>query len=67
MEEKKQTQAGQQQAGQNPTLNEPGAQVADYGNPTGGSATEDEQSGANPQRSEGGRGTESGNETLGNP
>lgn len=28
--------------GQNPTLNAPGSKVADYGNPTGGSAAEGE-------------------------
>ncbi|HUC80728.1 MAG TPA: hypothetical protein VMR70_07405 [Flavisolibacter sp.] len=66
MEEKKNTQPENQQAGENPTLNEPGARVPDYGSPTGGASTENEQ-GNTGQRSENNRGTEGSNETLGNP
>ena len=54
---------------QNPTLNNPGSKVADYGNPTGGSATENtsqNKQGRNPQR--GNASTEENtNDTIGNP
>ncbi|HEX8316196.1 MAG TPA: hypothetical protein VF609_14440 [Flavisolibacter sp.] len=43
-DEKKQQQDGQT-GEQNPTLNSPGSQVADYGNPTGGSAAGSPQEG----------------------
>jgi len=55
---------------QNPTLNNPGTKVADYGNPSGGSATENnnqnQQQGSNPQRGNAGASQDS-NETIGNP
>ena len=53
---------------QNPTLNNPGAKVADYGNSTGGSAVEDasQQQGSNPQRGNTGK-EEDHNDTMGNP
>lgn len=41
MEENKQGRNEQQVGEQNPTLNAPGSKVADYGNPEGGSGTED--------------------------
>ena len=55
---------------QNPTLNNPGTKVADYGNPSGGSATEDnsqnQQQDSNPQRGNADASQEN-NETIGNP
>jgi hypothetical protein len=66
----KDQQSNQQQPSvgeQNPTLNQPGTQVADYGNVTGGSANESveqEQNSSNDERS--GSSTK-GNETMGNP
>jgi hypothetical protein len=54
---------------QNPTLDSPGSQVADYGNPTGGSANETAgqgQQGSNPQRGNSDAATEQ-NGTIGNP
>lgn len=58
----------QQSGEQNPTLNSPGAKVADYGNPTGGSAndTGDAEAGGNSRQTddEADRGN---NETMGNP
>lgn len=59
-------QAQQSSGEQNPTLHQPGTQVADYGNVTGGSAdvnVEVEKSGENTGRSGGG----AGNDTVGNP
>jgi hypothetical protein len=63
-----QANQGQQSQGeQNPTLNQPGTQVADYGNVTGGSANgnvEQEQQGRSNEQS----GSRSGNnDTMGNP
>ena len=55
---------------QNPTLNNPGTKVADYGNPSGGSATVDnsqnKQQDSNPQRGNADASQEN-NETIGNP
>jgi|GEM_PF-6683643 len=69
MEDNKNQQANNQNAGQNPTLNEPGAKVADYGNPAGGSGDDNVQPGA-PQSNSGdedeGNRSE-GNDTIGNP
>ena len=70
MEDKKKEQEQSQQSGeQNPTLDSPGSQVADYGNPTGGSAVEGSQQ--NPSRSgnaQDEKGRSSANEeTIGNP
>ena len=46
MEENKNRQQQTDGSGeQNPTLNSPGSQVADYGNPTGGSAAGSPQEG----------------------
>jgi hypothetical protein len=68
--EQKGQQANQEQQSQgepNPTLNQPGTQVADYGNVTGGSASgnvEQEQQGRSNEQS----GSRSGNnDTMGNP
>ena len=53
---------------QNPTLNNPGAKEADYGNSTGGTAVEDanQQQGSNPHRGNTGK-EEDHNDTMGNP
>jgi hypothetical protein len=47
---------------QNPTLNEKGTSVADYGNVMGGSSDENAQYGQTT-----GTGRQDGNETMGNP
>ncbi|HEY0040667.1 MAG TPA: hypothetical protein VGB71_08395 [Flavisolibacter sp.] len=64
-----QQQSDNTSEGQNPTLNSPGSQVADYGNPTGGSASDtggQQQSlEENPQQNAN-RASES-NDTIGNP
>lgn len=44
MEDNKQRKNEQQVGEQNPTVNAPGSQVADYGNVEGGSGTDDERS-----------------------
>lgn len=62
-DQKKQHDQQQQSIGeQNPTLNEKGTSVADYGNVMGGSSDENAQQG---QTS--GTGRQDGAETLGNP
>jgi hypothetical protein len=66
---REQQQQDQQSGEQNPTLNAPGAKVADYGAPTGGSSVENKeqsQGGSNPQRSNG-SGPENNSGTIGNP
>lgn len=56
-----------QQDQQNPTLDAPGSKVADYGNPTGGSAVDEtlQREQENSPRRE--QPHTQGNETLGNP
>ena len=54
---------------QNPTLNNPGTKVADYGNPTGGSAADgssEDQQQSNPQRGNENE-SQGSNDTIGNP
>ena len=54
---------------QNPTLNKPGSKVADYGNTTGGSASDgsnETREENNPQRGNANASEES-NTTIGNP
>lgn len=66
MQDEKDTK--QQGAGEkNPTLDQPGSQVADYGNPTGGSANDaaSTENNERPGQSDS-RGTD-GQSTLGNP
>lgn len=67
MDEKNNTRQSSQQEGQNPTLNQPGSQVADYGNPTGGSANEPADGGRQGGENRSGSAGEEGQETLGNP
>jgi hypothetical protein len=59
-----QDQQNQQQTSgeQNPTLNQPGTSVADYGNVMGGSSDENAQQGH-----KSGTGRQDSNETIGNP
>lgn len=53
---------------QNPTLNSPGAKVADYGNPTGGSANSEEETQSKNEKSSGENAPpHSTGETQGNP
>ena len=64
-----QQNAGTGTGEQNPTLDSPGSQVADYGNTMGGSANENtgqSQQGSNPQRGNGNEAQEN-NDTIGNP
>jgi len=69
-ENKDQQQRNEGVGEQNPTLNNPGTKVADYGNPSGGSATENnnqnQQQVSNPQRGNAGDSQDS-NETIGSP
>ncbi|RYD71248.1 MAG: hypothetical protein EOP53_23995 [Sphingobacteriales bacterium] len=66
---KNQQQQNEGAGEQNPTLNNPGTKVADYGNSTGGSASDG--SGLDQQQSNPQRGTENAsegnNDTIGNP
>ena len=69
MEDNKNQEPNNQGAGQNPTLNEPGAKVADYGNPAGGSGNDTVQQGreqSNNENENAGNRSE-GNGTVGNP
>lgn len=67
MEDKKNNNQQTVQSGeQNPTLQQPGSQVADYGNPTGGSANKAEQDKSG-QQQDSGRGMEGNDQTIGNP
>ena len=70
MENNKNQQANNQDAGQNPTLDAPGSQVADYGNPAGGSGNDNVQQGPdggdNGSNENAGRSSE-GNDTIGTP
>lgn len=70
MEQNQKGQQGEQKqqpvGEQNPTLHQPGTQVADYGNVTGGSASADVEGGqANENANRSGGDAESG--TIGNP
>ena len=69
MNDQKNQQQGTGNSGQqNPTLDSPGSQVADYGNTTGGTASEipqQDKGTSNPQRGNSGEANES--DTVGNP
>lgn len=70
MEDNKNQQANNQDAGQNPTLDAPGSQVADYGNPAGGSGNDNVQQGAgggDNSNNEKSGGRSEGNDTIGTP
>lgn len=69
-DEKEQAANGQQSGTgeQNPTLNEKGSEVADYGNVMGGSSDQNVQEGQNSsQQSNEGRSGSDSNTTIGNP
>jgi hypothetical protein len=69
MNDKQQEQgSSQQNAGQqNPTLNEKGTRVADYGNVMGGSANDTVEQGQNSGNQERSGNSSEQNQTLGNP
>lgn len=60
-------QGQQSQGEQNPTLNQPGTKVADYGNVTGGSANVPVEEGQQGRSNEQGSSRSGNNDTMGNP
>ena len=63
-----QSNQGQQSQGEkNPTLNQPGTKVADYGNVTGGAADGPVEQGQQDRSSEQESSRSGNNDTMGNP